>query len=268
MRISIEHTTRYRYEEEATYAVKSLLMTPASFDGQAVIDWHVDVSPDAHVIQGRDGFGNRFHLATIETPHREAVITAGGTLDIEDRHGIVRGLDEPVPVRVFLRRTPLTMPSEALRALTEAVPTQDRLAWLHGLMTAIRERVDYIPGVTNSSTTAAEALEMGQGVCQDHAHLLIAAARTQGVPARYVTGYMVTDESEAAAHHAWAEAWVEALGWVGFDVANRTSPTDRYVRLACGLDASEAAPIRGSRHGGSGETMAVEVKVQQQSAQQ
>jgi transglutaminase-like putative cysteine protease len=106
-------------------------------------------------------------------------------------------------------------------------------------------------------------------VCQDHAHIFIAAARTLGIPARYVTGYLVlAGQATSEAHHAWAEAWVEALGWVAFDIANRICPTERYVRLAAGLDAGYAAPIVGSRRGGSTEELDVSVEVQQQSAQQ
>jgi transglutaminase-like putative cysteine protease len=133
----------------------------------------------------------------------------------------------------------------------------------------VRDRVEYVPGATGAHTGAAEALGDGKGVCQDHAHIFISAARTLGIPARYVTGYLVLDDpGPAPAHHAWAEAYVEALGWVGFDVANRICPTERYVRLACGLDAGYTAPVVGSRRGGSGESLNVCVAVQQQSAQQ
>jgi transglutaminase-like putative cysteine protease len=133
----------------------------------------------------------------------------------------------------------------------------------------VRDRVEYVAGVTDAHTGAAEALADGKGVCQDHAHIFISAVRTLGIPARYVTGYLVLDAPSASeAHHAWAEAWVEGLGWVGFDVANRICPTERYVRLAAGLDAGYAAPIIGSRRGGSTEKLDVSVEVQQQSAQQ
>jgi transglutaminase-like putative cysteine protease len=133
----------------------------------------------------------------------------------------------------------------------------------------VRARVDYVPGTTSTHTEAAAALADGRGVCQDHAHIFIAAARSLGVPARYVTGYLVIEADNASqAHHAWAEAWVEALGWVGFDVANRICPTERYVRLAAGLDAGYAAPIVGSRRGGETEVLEVSVEVQRQSSQQ
>jgi transglutaminase-like putative cysteine protease len=140
---------------------------------------------------------------------------------------------------------------------------------MHVLMNAVRDKVDYVIGVTDAHTSAAEALSDGQGVCQDHAHIFISAARVMGVPARYVNGYFLTDTDEPSeAHHAWAEAYIEGLGWLGFDPANGICPTDHYVRLACGLDAGSAAPIRGTRRGGTDEVLDVLVEVQQQSAQQ
>ena len=133
----------------------------------------------------------------------------------------------------------------------------------------MRDRIDYVAGITDTHTGAAAALADGKGVCQDHAHVFISAARTLGIPARYITGYLLMDDAQPAdAHHAWAEAWIDPLGWVAFDIANRVCPTDRYVRLAAGLDAGYAAPIIGSRRGGASEKLEVSVAVQQQSAQQ
>ena len=106
-------------------------------------------------------------------------------------------------------------------------------------------------------------------MCQDHAHIFISAAREAAIPARYVTGYLLLEDQEVAdAHHAWAEAWVEGLGWLAFDVANRICPTDHYVRIGAGLDAQYATPIRGSNRGGVGESLEVEVRVAQSMSQQ
>jgi transglutaminase-like putative cysteine protease len=133
----------------------------------------------------------------------------------------------------------------------------------------VHERVAYVIGATHVHTSAAEALKDGMGVYQDHAHIFISAARALGLPARYVSGYFLTDSDEPSeAHHAWAEVWIKGLGWLGFDPANRLCPTDRYVRLACGLDSASAAPVRGTRRGGVQEVLDVTVEVQQQSAQQ
>ncbi|HEX4891668.1 MAG TPA: transglutaminase family protein [Hyphomicrobiaceae bacterium] len=269
MRISVEHVTRYRYGDEASYAVQSLRLTPGSYDGHKVLDWAVESRPAGQMLASRDGFGNAVHLLTIDTPHREIEIVARGHVDVEDRHGIVRGGLEPVPLRVFLRRTELTTATPEVEAVAKAVPAAEAITWLHGLMDEIRRRVDYRTGITTSETTAAEALAHGVGVCQDHAHIFVAAARACGFPARYVTGYLLTTgEHTEAAHHAWAEAHVDALGWVGFDVANAICPTDRYVRIASGLDARYAAPVRGTRRGTASETLEVEVKVERRGDQQ
>jgi transglutaminase-like putative cysteine protease len=269
MRIAIEHITRYQYAEQASYSIQMLRLTPSDFEGHKVLDWQVSGRPAGVMTPSRDGFGNAVHLMAVSEPHAEIEITAKGTVEVEDRQGIVRGLDESVPLRVFLRRTPLTEPGEEIAALMAAVPAGEPIPRLHALTGMIRDRVAYLTGVTDSATTAAEALKVGKGVCQDHAHIFIAAARTAGIPARYVTGYLLMDwTNPEPAHHAWAEAWIDGLGWLGFDVANRICPTERYVRLASGLDAHDTAPIRGSRRGGHTETLDVHVLVEQQGGQQ
>jgi transglutaminase-like putative cysteine protease len=242
---------------------------PASFRGQRVLEWRVHVPGAGPPLLYHDGFGNSVHLVTINARHDELVVEAGGIVETEDCNGIVAGLAKTSPPRVFLRETPHTKADAAIRALAAGLGGETSLEKLHALVAAVHERVEYVPGATGSHTSAAEALADGRGVCQDHTHIFVAAARTLGVPARYVTGYLVLDdEARSQAHHAWAEAWVEGLGWVGFDVANRICPTDRYVRLACGLDAVYAAPIVGSRRGGATGTLDVSVEVAQQSAQQ
>ena len=174
-----------------------------------------------------------------------------------------------MPVRVFLRHTPQTQPDDALRVLARSAQGNDRIAQLHDLMHRVRDAIAYAPGTTQAHTTAADALANGRGVCQDHAHVFVAACRSLAIPARYVTGYFVTNgEMPAEAHHAWTEAYVDHLGWIGFDVTNGLCPDDRYIRLACGLDADDAAPIRGSRRGGGPESLDVDVVVGAQTAQQ
>jgi transglutaminase-like putative cysteine protease len=115
----------------------------------------------------------------------------------------------------------------------------------------VADAIAYTPGETEHGTTAAEALALGHGVCQDHAHALIACALSLDIPARYVTGYLFASEETGLheASHAWAELHVEGLGWVGFDVSNRCCPDERYIRLGSGADATEAAPIRGVAQG-------------------
>lgn len=261
MLISVRHITRYSYTETATYTVQALRLRPPSFRGQRVIEWTLTMPATGQSLQFNDGFGNAVDLITVHGPHTELLYEAAGTVECEDFCGVVTGLVSPSPPRVFLRETAQTQPDDAILGLAKAVKDQDNLKRMHALSESIRARVDYKTGATEMHTTAAEALAAGEGVCQDHAHIFISAARTLGVPARYVTGYLASDAAEPAhAHHAWAEAWIEGLGWVGFDVANSICPTDLYVRLAVGLDAGTAAPISGSRRGGGIETLSVSVE--------
>jgi transglutaminase-like putative cysteine protease len=140
---------------------------------------------------------------------------------------------------------------------------------MHALMGAIHQAVAYKQGTSDTETTAEQALEKKSGVCQDHAHIFVTAARTLKVPARYVSGYLMMEgKSEQAATHAWGEAHIPGLGWVGFDPANDICPDDRYVRVASGLCYKDAAPVSGMRIGTPGEKLSVSVTVEDQGQMQ
>jgi transglutaminase-like putative cysteine protease len=267
--VSISHVTRYSLAAPAQYSIQSLRLTPPSFEGQQVVSWSIEMPRIEGAVRFRDCFGNMAHQVVIPELHQQIEIVARGTVETRDCAGFVRGLIEVGPSSVYKRETPTTAPDEGIEALSASVAEEDAIASMHKLMDAVHERVDYVIGVTHPHTSAAEALQAGQGVCQDHAHIFISAARVMGLPARYVNGYFLTEDDEPAeAHHAWAEVWIKGLGWLGFDPANQVCPTDRYVRLACGLDSASAAPIRGTRRGGAEEVLDVVVEVQQQGSQQ
>jgi transglutaminase-like putative cysteine protease len=267
--VSIGHVTRYKFSTPALYSIHCLRLTPPAFEGQRVLSWSVEMPEIERAVRFRDGFGNMSHLVSIPYPHTEIAIIARGTVETQDRAGFVRGLVETAPTRVFRRETDLTTADDAVRELCASADATDLIDRLHQLMQGVHERVAYSVGETYTQTTAAEALKLGRGVCQDHAHVFISAARHMGLPARYVSGYFVTgDDDPAEAHHAWGEVWIDGLGWLGFDPANQVCPTDCYVRLACGLDARSAAPITGNRRGGLDEVLDVFVEVQQQSSAQ
>lgn len=269
MLISIRHVTRYVLAAPANYSIQCLRLTPPSFDAQQVLSWDIETPRIDEAVRFRDCFGNICHLVVLPESHQEISITARGTVDTRDRAGVARGLVEIAPARVYKRETPRTAPDDQIRALAAEITADDPIERLHKLMDGVHERVEYVVGATQSHTSAADALADGKGVCQDHAHIFISVARVMGLPARYVNGYFLTDaDAPAEAHHAWAEVWISGLGWVGFDPANQVCPTDRYVRLACGLDSASAAPIRGTRRGATEETLDVTVEVQQQSVQQ
>lgn len=262
MLISIRHVTTYQYEEEASYSIQSLRLWPPSFDGQTVDDWSVSASETKIDPLSRDSYGNQVGLANTSGTHDGVTIEARGAVSIEDRSGIVSGLWEPVSPKVFLRDTPATKPNEHIHELAKSTAGGTPLQRLHSLSRLIDTHMTYETGTTDAGTKAVDALQNGRGVCQDYAQIFISAARFLGLPSRYVTGYLVTDTPDGShAHHAWAESWIKNLGWIGFDVVNNVCPTDHYVRLSWGMDASDAAPVRGLRRGGCQEDLSVRVCV-------
>ena len=267
MLLTISHSTRYHYTEPSIHTVQKLRLTPHDSQAQLVVEWYVDAPGIATAATHVDGFGNRVYLISQSEVHDDVLITASGIVETFNTGG-VNGPDEPqTNPRIFLNATALTASSDGIEALAQDVASEasDPLEQVHALMQLIAERVVYEPWTTHAGTTAAEALSSGRGVCQDHAHILIAAARHLDIPARYVTGYLhVADEETSVAHHAWAEAFITELGWVGLDPANGVCPTEHYVRLSCGFDAVGAAPITGVRKGSGFENMTVDVVVKQQ----
>lgn len=263
MRLTVDHVTRYLYDQPVRSVVQSHRLTPSVFAGQAVVDWEVTVTDGVRGAVHRDGAGDLVQGWTVAGPVGEVVVQVRGTVETEDLSGVLRGHRETVAPQVYLRPTLPTRADVALDSLARSVAEAEVLGLAHALSAAVSEAIAYRPGVTHAHTTAAEALALGEGVCQDHAHALIAVARLRGIPARYVSGYLSATEDgrphEAA--HAWAELHVAGLGWVGFDPANRCCPDARYIRLGSGFDAQDAAPIRGIARGGAREAMDVRVAV-------
>jgi transglutaminase-like putative cysteine protease len=267
MRLRISHSTTYRYTPAATGVIQILRMTPGSHDGQYVAEWQIGVSTDSRLEMHEDAFGNVTHVLThgaIET----LAITAEGLIETHDTGGVLKGTDERFPPSLFLRGTPLTTPNPAMTSFVRELRSEsedDVLGFLHALMTQINEHMTFDVDPTTSGTSAAEAFALKRGVCQDYAHIFIACARAGGVPARFVSGHFL--RSDGAVHqqagHAWAEAFVPGLGWVGFDPANCICTTDAHARVAVGLDYLGAAPVRGTRYGGGIETLEVRVSVDQ-----
>lgn len=271
MHLRVFHRTHYRYSAPVSYSIQTLRLTPVPHEGLTVLDWRIEVNGRSALPSLVDGLGNILHCYSIAGPHCETSITAEGAVDTHRGDGIVIGAPEPLPPVFFLRTTPLTAADAAIVELArQATAGKDPLESLHGLMHSVRARLSYQPGHTDVETSAAAALQRGCGVCQDHAHLLIAAARAIGIPARYVSGYLWTgnDMQDHDASHAWTEAFVAGLGWVGFDATNGICPDKTYIRVSVGLDYWAAAPVRGVRRGAAEEEMRVEVQVQRASANQ
>lgn len=256
MLLTVTHTTRYTFADRVAHGLQRLRLKPKSTHGQEVLDWTMDlvgVSPEAEY---DDHHNNHTSLVLIEPGATEVVITCRGTVRTSDNNGVTGPHTGHVPLWCFLRPTPLTRPGAKVRALLASVEADrgDALGFLHALSCAVSGHVAYAPGTTHVGTTAEQALSAGRGVCQDHAHVFISAGRLLDIPMRYVGGYLLMDgKVEQEAGHGWAEAYVEGLGWVGFDISNGISPDERYIRVASGCDYSEAAPVTGIAVG-AGET--------------
>ena len=267
MRLRIAHVTRYGYAPAAHRLALRMRLWPSRFETQRPGAWRVSVNGEDVPTLFTDVHGEALGLWHAHAPVPEVEIRAEGEVETEDAAGVVRGLGRPRALGVFLRETPLTAPDDALRDLAEGARTEagggGPLEVLHALMDAVHGALDFRAGVTDASTPAARALALGAGVCQDHCHLFLAAARSLGAPARYVAGYLLAGEGDDALHetHAWAEAHVEGLGWVGFDPSSDMCPTERYVRVCSGLDARGATPIRGSVTGATEETLSAHVEI-------
>ncbi|WP_162806767.1 transglutaminase family protein [Sphingosinicella terrae] len=265
MHLSIHYTTAYHYEDPPRRIVQLLRVTPASFAGQSVLDWRIDVDCDAKLREHQDGYGNIVQMLYIDRPMSSLAVSVAGRVLTEDRAGIIQGLPHDLPPGVFIRPTPLTAPGPAIDRLARwttrrAGPVLDKL---HALATRLHSEFQFDTQATAVDTTAEQACDAGHGVCQDFAHVMIATVRRIGLPARYVSGHLFRRDGALVqeAGHAWAEAWIEDLGWTAFDPVNGICTDDAYVRVASGLDYRDAAPVAGARAGGGAEELKVEVRV-------
>jgi transglutaminase-like putative cysteine protease len=272
MLIRVEHTTSYDYTRPLLASTQYLRVTPLSGRTQAVESWKINC-PGALITPWQDQYGNLCHTLTVAQPLTALEIKVTGLVRTRDTGGIVGSAPQELPSAIYLRETPHTIVSASIRdfaARFRAKLKDDLIEALHEVMLGIADAVAYSPGETHVHTTGAEALEQGSGVCQDHAHIFCAVCRALGVPARYVSGYLNQGQGHEAhsASHAWAEAFVDHLGWVAFDPTNRACATEAYIRTAVGLDYAEAGPVRGVRSGGGAETMTAHVSFpSQQQAQ-
>lgn len=268
MKLAIRHTTHYSFSEPVVHALQRLRLTPKETQGQSIIDWDMQYANAQPELQYDDQNFNTVTLVAVEPGASEVTVTCSGTVKTQDQAGVIGQHSGHMPLWSFLSQTALTKPGPKVRELMRELdgPVDGKkLDYLHALSTRVRERVTYQTGTTGVRTTAEEAMSEGNGVCQDHAHIFIGAARSVDIPARYVSGYlMMNDRIEQEATHAWAEAHIDGLGWVGFDVSNGISPDPRYVRVATGRDYRDAAPVTGISFGATEQALTVGVAVEQQ----
>lgn len=261
MQLHIRHETTYRYDLPVERSIQTLRLTPRTEPCQRVLSW--TISAPGRQAQQIDAHGNAMHLLTMDEPHDEIRIVVGGTVETSDPANGLLGDDGRLSPLAYVTGTSLTHADAALRRFAadhgHLRPTRDQVLALAG---AVRDAMEYVPGATSVADTAAHSFSLGRGVCQDHAHVLLACCRALRVPARYVSGYVLTDDQGHVASHAWVDVWLEAEnGWLGVDATNRTLAGQQHCRLAIGRDYLDACPVRGVRRGGGAEALSAKVRV-------
>jgi transglutaminase-like putative cysteine protease len=261
MLLSIRHETTYRYTQRVDHSVQVVRLTPRPEVLQRTLRWKL--TTPGRQVQQVDAFGNVSHLVTVDEAVEEIHLLAEGVVDTSDAEGTVPPEVSGLSPLAFLAETNLTRVDAGIREFA-ARWRREALAEPAGLLElaeAIRQAVVWEHGITTVEHEAGEALSLGRGVCQDHAHLFAAICRQLGVPARYVSGYVHTGE-QGAASHAWADAWLGAeRGWFSVDITHGMVAGPRHCRLAVGRDYLDAGPVRGVRRGGGKEVLHVAVSV-------
>jgi transglutaminase-like putative cysteine protease len=269
MRLEIVHATRYRYSGPIAETVMEVRLRPMDGNGQRCREFHLEISSGIKPGTYRDGYGNDVHYFNLVRPHTSlsvtsrSVVETGGGLDADPGEDLVhdflrfRSPVKDVPgIREFASRHRIADPSSG-SSVEQA---------LDDLTLAISREFAYDRAVTTVYSSVDEVLALRAGVCQDFAHLFIAVARTMGVAARYVSGYIHAPGVATTASHAWAEAWVPGRGWIGYDATHPVRAAEHHVRLAVGRDYSDAAPTRGIYIGSATGSMEVSVRTRDLSA--
>ncbi len=265
MQLAIRHDTVYRYEAPVHYSIQQLRLAPLTTPVQIVTQWHIDAP--GKLDASRDAYGNTLMTLVLTRAHSEIRLRVRGEVEtVPLVEGRLPDSEGPIPPQHFSAATRLTEADAALADLAQSAPPLDCTRALLDLAALVAERVRYESGVTEVTHTAADALALGSGVCQDHAHVMLALCRARGVPARYVSGYIDPGEVQNMASHAWVDVWLDN-GWVTVDVTHACFASEKYCRIAVGRDYESAAPVRGTRVGGQGETLEVSVQVNAQVSQ-
>lgn len=284
----VSHQTAYTYTSMVSQSWQLARLTPRCLPWQSVLSCVLQVEPTPDEFrQGPDCFGNTVTHFGIYSAHRSLTVRMQSVLDVGPRPTPALGpqwaweqvraaaqslpvaADTQVPLMTF--STHLLPPSQAAQAYAalSLTPGRDWLQALIELMHRIHDEFEFDPTATTVSTSVDEVLSQRRGVCQDFAHLMLAGLRSHGLPARYVSGYLLTDAPQGQprlmgvdASHAWVAAYCPALGWVEFDPTNRQLADQRYITLAWGRDFADVVPVTGVIHGGDEQELVVGVNVQ------
>ena len=272
-RISVRHKTGYQYGSPARASYNEVRMTPATTGDQHTLATRVETRPDCRQLRYVDYWGTVVHAFDVHVPHTELVVTASSVVEtsgpvpappavgwdalddpaVRDRHAELLA-----PSRYVVAEPAVTAVASSLRAHPPAEAGRRAVGWVH-------DTLDYVRGATQVGTTSAEALAGGQGVCQDFSHLALAVLRAAGLPARYVSGYLMPSRDTelnkpvAAESHAWVEYWAEE--WLPLDPSNLSEVAERHVLVARGRDYADVRPLAGIYSGPPAQALGVTVEL-------
>jgi transglutaminase-like putative cysteine protease len=274
-RIGIRHVTGYEYARPVSSSYNEARITPISNDRQLVLESEVEVSPPAAVYRYWDWWGTLVHSFDLQDPHDELVITGTSVVETSvppdppaapatwDDLASFEVRDRYAELLTASRYVPLTGGvADAAAALDRGL---DPLETCAAIVAAVRGRLRYERGATTVSTNAADALEIGSGVCQDFTHVTLGLLRSRGIPARYVSGYLHPSsaaepgQTSAGQSHAWVEAWVGE--WMPFDPTNGSPVGERHVVVGRARDYADLPPLNGIFHGGPAKSLGVSVEL-------
>lgn len=278
----VRHLTRFTYTSPVSESVMELRMQPLSDGRQRLLRFDVTTTPRARVFAYRDFLGNAVHYFDIPGRHTRLDISAEAAVDVMPPDNLPdaldisawQALDQLVATGAYgdwVAPSRFATATPALNAFAEAISlTRDRaidpLTLLRNLTITLYEEMSYEPRTTRVDSPIDEALAAKAGVCQDFAHIMTALVRSLGIPCRYVSGYLAPratghDRSTEHATHAWVEALLPDLGWVGFDPTNNTLALERHIAVAVGRDYGDVPPTKGVFKGESGSELGVAVSV-------
>ncbi|TKD51237.1 transglutaminase family protein [Sphingomonas baiyangensis] len=262
MRISVDHRTRYVFSEPQSRIVQLLRLWPDDSDSQTVVDWRIDVDCDARLRRHRDGLGNQVTMLYADGPIDAIEISVQGEVLTSMRDGHVSGVIETLPAAFYARDTPATRADAAIAAFAREHGDPLAIAGALGVMARPAD------GSGETLRDAAEAFAAGDPSVREAAQVMIAAMRSLGTPARYVSGYLLGEENHGAPH-GWVEIASRAgAGWIAIDPSRGGTADERHVRMCVGLDAHDAAPVAGSRLGAGSEALDVDLHVARGSRQE
>ena len=262
MHLKIYHRTEYQYDQPVHHSIQELRLIPPSSTSQSVLNWQV-YAP-SKLAESIDAFGNYCHTFVMDGNYEDLIIEARGEVKTQNSHILIDGQNSISPY-YLLQQTGMTLPStEMVDYFSSKGAINNSEDAMLKLADMVRHKIQYQSGITNSSTTAAQAFELGKGVCQDQSHVFLGIARHFGIPARYVSGYLFVESSPNLASHAWVDVCldIEKSKWVSLDVTHASFVNDQYVRLAMGRDYFGAAPVKGVRSGGGGEELQARISIE------